>query len=94
MEYMAFELPVVAFDLRETRVSAGDAAVYVKPNDIADYAAAIADLMDDQPGRSRMGQRGRARVEQKLAWSHQERAYLNVYRRLLADSAAAERSAR
>ncbi len=33
MEYMAFELPVVAFDLRETRVSAGDAAVYVQPND-------------------------------------------------------------
>ena len=31
MEYMAFELPVVAFDLRETRVSAADAAVYVKP---------------------------------------------------------------
>ena len=29
MEYMAFGLPVVAFDLRETRVSAGDAAVYV-----------------------------------------------------------------
>ena len=28
MEYMAFELPVVAFDLRETRVSAGDAGVY------------------------------------------------------------------
>ena len=38
MEYMAFELPVVAFDLRETRVSAGDAAVYVKPNDVRDYA--------------------------------------------------------
>ena len=33
MEYMAFELPVVAFDLLETRVSAGDAAVYVEPND-------------------------------------------------------------
>ena len=32
MEYMAFELPVVAFDLLETRVSAGDAAVYVEPN--------------------------------------------------------------
>jgi glycosyltransferase involved in cell wall biosynthesis len=94
MEYMAFELPVVAFDLRETRVSAEDAAVYVKPNDIADYAAAIADLMDDEPRRSRMGKLGRARVEQKLAWSHQERAYLDVYRRLLADSAAAERSTR
>ena len=33
MEYMAFELPVVAFDLRETRVSAGDAAVYVTPTE-------------------------------------------------------------
>ena len=29
MEYMAFGLPVVAFDLRETRVSAGEAASYV-----------------------------------------------------------------
>jgi glycosyltransferase involved in cell wall biosynthesis len=33
MEYMAFELPVVAFDLKETRLSAGDAAVYVTPNE-------------------------------------------------------------
>jgi glycosyltransferase involved in cell wall biosynthesis len=87
MEYMAFGLPVVAFDLRETRVSAADAAVYVRPNDIVDYGAAIADLMDDEPRRSRMGKLGRARVEQKLAWSHQERAYLGVYRRLLADTA-------
>jgi glycosyltransferase involved in cell wall biosynthesis len=94
MEYMAFELPVVAFDLRETRVSAADAAVYVKPNDIADYAAAIVDLMDDEPRRSRMGQLGRDRVEQELAWSHQERAYLGVYRRLLHGSVVAERSAR
>ena len=30
LEYMAFGLPVVAFDLQETRVSAGDAAVYVQ----------------------------------------------------------------
>ena len=52
MEYMAFELPVVAFDLRETRVSAGDAAVYVKPNDVRDYAEAIVALIDDEPRAS------------------------------------------
>ena len=92
MEYMAFGLPVVAFDLRETRVSAGNAAVYVRPNDIADYAAAIVDLMDDEPGRSRLGKLGRARVEQELAWSYQERAYLGVYRRLLGDSSVPERT--
>jgi glycosyltransferase involved in cell wall biosynthesis len=84
MEYMAFELPVVAFDLRETRVSAGDAAVYVKPNDVHDYAAAIVELMDDESRRSLLGKLGRDRVEQKLAWHHQERAYLGVYHRLTA----------
>jgi glycosyltransferase involved in cell wall biosynthesis len=87
MEYMAFELPVVAFDLHETRVSAGDAAVYAKPNDVGDYAAAIVKLMDDEPRRSLLGKLGRARVEQELAWSHQVRAYLDVYRRLVGSKA-------
>ena len=41
MEYMAFELPVLAFDLRETRVSAGEAGVYVTPNDVDEYATAL-----------------------------------------------------
>ena len=92
MEYMAFMLPVVAFDLRETRVSAGDAAIYAEPNDVRDYAAAIVKLMDDEPSRSLLGKLGRARVERELAWSHQERAYLDVYRRLLGDSEASERA--
>jgi len=83
MEYMSFELPVVAFDLRETRTSAGDAAVYVKPNEVYDYAEAIVGLMDDESGRRLLGQFGRARVEQELAWKHQERHYLGVYQALI-----------
>jgi len=75
---------VVAFDLRETRVSAGDAAVYIKPNDVHDYAAAIVELMDDESRRSLLGKLGRGRVEAELAWHHQERAYLGVYRQLTA----------
>ncbi len=82
MEYMAFELPVVAFDLRETRVSTGDAAVYVTPNDVREYAQAIVDLLNDEPKRALLGKLGRARVEDELAWCHQERAYLGVYRKL------------
>jgi glycosyltransferase involved in cell wall biosynthesis len=85
MEYMAFELPVVAFDLRETRISAGDAAVYVPPNGVDDYAKAIVELMDDEARRAKLGKTGRVRVEQELAWSYQRRAYLDVYRRLLGD---------
>jgi glycosyltransferase involved in cell wall biosynthesis len=86
MEYMAFELPVVAFDLRETRVSAADAAVYVTPNEVGEYAKTIVELMDDEQKRARLGQVGRARVEQELAWSHQERAYLDVYDHLSSES--------
>ena len=82
MEYMAFELPVLAFDLRETRISADEAGVYVTPNDVEEYASALVDLMDDEPRRARLGKLGRARVEQHLAWNHQRRAYLDVYRRL------------
>jgi glycosyltransferase involved in cell wall biosynthesis len=84
MEYMAYELPVVAFDLRETRVSAGDAAVYVTPNDVHQYAAAIVALIDDELTRSRMAKLGRTRVEQDLAWSRQRQTYLGVYRDLVA----------
>jgi glycosyltransferase involved in cell wall biosynthesis len=92
MEYMAYELPVVAFDLRETRVSAGDAAVYVRPNDVHEYAKAIVTLMDDEPRRAQLGKIGRVRVEQELAWSHQQCAYLDVYRQLLTDVGPRERS--
>jgi glycosyltransferase involved in cell wall biosynthesis len=87
MEYMAFELPVVAFDLRETRVSAADAAVYVTPNDVHEYAEAIVALMDDEAKRTQMGKRGRVRVEQELAWPHQRRAYVNVYQQLTTNQA-------
>ncbi|MGH3424989.1 MAG: glycosyltransferase family 4 protein [Nocardioidaceae bacterium] len=89
MEYMAYGLPVVAFDLKETRVSAGDAAVYAEPNDVDDYARAIIELVDDEPSRRRMAALGRTRVEQILAWTHQRTSYVGVYDGLTADDAAA-----
>jgi glycosyltransferase involved in cell wall biosynthesis len=90
MEYMAFELPVVAFDLHETRVSAAEAAVYVTPNDVREYAAAIVDLLGDDLRRAQLGKAGRVRVEQELAWSLQERAYLAVYCSLLGNGQPAD----
>jgi glycosyltransferase involved in cell wall biosynthesis len=84
MEYMAYGLPVVAFDLRETRVSAGEAATYAVPNDFVAFARAIVELVDDPERRRRMGRFGRTRVEQELQWSHQREAYLGVYADLVA----------
>ena len=83
MEYMAFGLPVLAFDLRETRASAAEAGTYATPNDIEGMARLLIELIDDQPRRRSMGSAGRRRIEEKLAWSHQEPHYLSVYDRLL-----------
>jgi glycosyltransferase involved in cell wall biosynthesis len=86
MEYMVFALPVVAFDLRETRVSARDAAVYATPNDVGELARHLVDLIDDEPRRRAMGIAGRARIEQELAWDHQAPRYVAVYETLTAGS--------
>ena len=83
LEYMAYQLPVVAFNLRETRVSAADAAVYATPNEIDSYAQAIVELLDDAPRRLAMGATGRDRVERNLSWKHQAPRYVSVYDQLL-----------
>lgn len=83
MEYMAFAKPIASFDLPEHHYSAGEAALYAAENDPAQLAAAIVRLLDDEALRVRMGQIGRQRIEEQLAWSHQEARLLELYRRLL-----------
>jgi glycosyltransferase involved in cell wall biosynthesis len=89
MEYMAFGMPVVAFDLKETRVSAGAAARYVESGDVAAYARAIVALLDDDEARAEMGREGRLRIEDELGWPHQREAYVFVYDRLVGRSRTA-----
>jgi len=88
LEYMAFELPVVAFDLKETRVSAENAARYVPDGDIPGFASAIVRLLDDEPLRRAMGEIGRARIEGAYGWPYQETAYVGVYDRLVGRTTA------
>lgn len=83
LEYMAFGLPVVAFDLAETRVSAGNAARYVSDGDVAGYAETIVALLDDAAERAIMGVVGPARIEDELGWPHQRTAYVHTYDALL-----------
>jgi len=79
MEYMAAAKPIVTFDLKETRYSAQEAAVYVRPNDERQFAAAIASLMDDPEERRKKGMYGRNRVEQELQWSEVSKNLVNAY---------------
>jgi glycosyltransferase involved in cell wall biosynthesis len=88
MEYMARRKPIVAFDLVETRYSAGESAIYVRDNDELAFAQALADLIADPARRETMGRAGRLRAESQLAWCHSVPALLSVYARLANRSAA------
>ena len=84
MEYMAYAKPIVAFDLKETRFSAGDAAIYVRPNEEAEFAETVARLMEQPERRREMGEYGRRRVEGELQWNKVGRNLLKAYETLLA----------
>jgi glycosyltransferase involved in cell wall biosynthesis len=86
-EYMALGKPIVAFDLKENRRSAQDAALYADPNSDIDFATKIAELMDDPVRRERMGAIGRERVRSELGWPHQARHLADVYLGLLGEPA-------
>ena len=79
LEYMAMSRPIVSFDLREARVSAGDAAVYAPANDEAEFAGLIAQLLDDPDERARMGKIGQERIGGPLSWRNSQQALLDAY---------------
>src|SRR5262249_14896299 len=78
-EYMALARPIVAFDLPETRATAGDAALYAAPNDDVEFAQLIDELLSDSTRRARIGDHGRARVEGALSWAHSAKQLVAAY---------------
>ena len=96
LEYMAFGKPIVQFDLTEGRYSAGEASLYARPNDVADFAIRLCELLADPERRQAMGAIGRQRLEAGLAWHHQVPRLLQAYEtaRNLSDTGAKSRDSR
>ena len=82
MEYMTLEKPVVQFDLKEGRASAGEASVYAKANDPQDFARKIAWLIENPQEGKKMGELGRKRVLETLSWDHSVPNLLAAYDRV------------
>jgi len=85
MEYMAFGRPLVLYDLTEGRRSAGDAALYARPNDPEDFARQMLKLLDSEDLRQTLGARGRKRIEEELNWDIEKRVLLKAYETVLED---------
>jgi glycosyltransferase involved in cell wall biosynthesis len=85
LEYMAMGKPIVQFDLLEGRFSARDASLYANNVDPCDFAEKILALLDDPVKRAQMGEFGRKRVQEELAWPYEApkllRAYEQVFQR-------------
>lgn len=82
MEYMAMGCPIAAYDLRETRISAGDAAAYAEAPTPDALGGCIDDLLEDPERRRRMREYGRERVGD-LSWQRSAAVLLAAYARAM-----------
>jgi glycosyltransferase involved in cell wall biosynthesis len=90
LEYMAFGVPFVSFDLRETTAVGTGAGAFVPPGDVAALAGELVAVLGDRERRAAMGRIGRGRVRDNLAWEHQATRYIAVVDRLINRSDALE----
>ena len=82
MDYMRFGKPIVSFNLKESIYSAGKAALYIKNNDIKQFAEAIITLMNNEELRNKMGEFGKEKVENKLTWEYSKNILLKSYKNI------------
>jgi glycosyltransferase involved in cell wall biosynthesis len=87
MEYMALGKPIVQFDSTEGRFSAQEAALYADKNEgVKDFAAKIIWLLDRPGERTKMGEFGRKRIEEQLAWEYSVPQLVAAYQKVLVGS--------
>jgi len=81
LEYLKAGKTFVSFDLHETRIIAGDTALYAK--DFDDYVNKIIYLLDNPAIAKEMGEKGRERINREFLWKHSEERLISLYKKLL-----------
>lgn len=85
MDYMRMGKPIVSFDLKESRLSAEIAAVYVPDNEPIPFANAIIRLLKDPEKGKKMSEFGISKVENELKWEYSVTKLLGVYNKLFSN---------
>ena len=77
LEYMAYGVPVVMFDLLEGRRYSGDRALYVSGNGAKAFGEAIS--LGDPELRQKIGGIRRKRVKTRLNWALERQHLVDAY---------------
>lgn len=87
IEYMALSRPIVQFDVKEGRFSAGQSSLYADANSASSFAEKIRDVLQNPDLAARMAIAGRTRFEEVLCWDVQSRHLIDAYQTLINSSA-------
>jgi glycosyltransferase involved in cell wall biosynthesis len=79
-EYMALGLPIVQFDLPQSRSEAGNAAIVAPTATPEALAEAIVKIIDDAGARRRMSACALATAQRNFQWPTEKRSLLSAYR--------------
>jgi glycosyltransferase involved in cell wall biosynthesis len=77
-EYAAMSLPIVAFELSETRRLLGESALFARQDDPAALADEVARLIADPDLRRELGQRAKVLADSTFNWSYEAGKYVSA----------------
>lgn len=82
MEYMSHGLPILSFDLKENKYSAGDAAVYCDSFDYKEFAEKIMLMLNDKKLLIEKANEGIKRYQKTFNWENSKINLVNLYNKL------------
>jgi glycosyltransferase involved in cell wall biosynthesis len=81
LEAMKYDCPVVTSKISSLPEAAGDAAVYVDPNDADDIAKKLTEVIEDKDLRASLIKKGREQVK-KFSWEKSAKETLEILRQV------------
>lgn len=82
MEYMALKKPIVQYDMKEGKFSAGDASLYAKNTCTKDFGEKIIWLLDNEMERIIKGEYGYNRIAKELSWEYESQKLISFYKKV------------
>jgi glycosyltransferase involved in cell wall biosynthesis len=83
LNYMACGLPTVVFNNPVNREILGDAGIYARQGDAADFAKRIEELLGDRKGREELSIRVREKAVRDHSWQSRGEQLVEIYRKIV-----------